>query len=48
MIIGIVTFAQIMASFIEIIQKYDQRMGNDDNGSDLNNWTLLLARLDST
>jgi hypothetical protein len=44
LLIGIVTFSQIMGSFIEIIQNYDQRMGNDNNGSDLNNWTLLLGR----
>lgn len=36
-----------MGSFIEIIQNYDQRMGNDSNGSDLNNWTLLLTRFAS-
>lgn len=44
MLIGIVCFSQIMGSFIEIIQNYDQRMGNESNGSDLNNWTLLLTR----
>lgn len=47
MLIGIVCFSQIMGSFIEIIQNYDQRMGNDSNGSDLNNWTLLLTRFAS-
>lgn len=47
MLIGIVLFSQIMGSFIEIIQNYDQRMGNDNNGSDLNNWTLLLGRFSS-
>lgn len=47
MLIGIVCFSQIMGSFIEIIQNYDSRMGQDTNGSDLNNWTLLLTRFAS-
>ena len=33
-----------MSSFIEIIQNYDQRMGNEDKGSELNNWMTLLTR----
>ena len=33
-----------MSSFIEIIQNYDQRLGNDDKGSGLNNWMNLLSR----
>jgi hypothetical protein len=41
---GIVFFSQIMSSFIEIIQNYDQRMGNEDKGSELNNWMTLLTR----
>ena len=44
MLIGIVFFSQIMGSFIEIIQEYDQRMGQDDKGSELNNWMTLLTR----
>lgn len=44
MLIGIVCFSQIMGSFIEIIQNYNQSMDNESNGSDLNNWTLLLTR----
>lgn len=45
MLVGIVCFSQIMGSFIEIIQNYDNRIDNNDDGSDLNNWTLLLNRL---
>ena len=34
-----------MGSFIEIIQNYDQRMGNDNKYvSELNNWMTLLTR----
>lgn len=45
MLLGIVFFSQIMGSFIEIIQNYDQRMGGDnDRGSGLNNWMNLLSR----
>ena len=44
MLIGIVFFSQIMSSFIEIIQNYDQRMGNDDKGAGLNMWMNLLSR----
>ena len=44
MFFGIVFFSQIMGSFIEIIQEYDQRMGQDDKGSELNNWMTLLTR----
>ena len=44
MLVGIVFFSQIMGSFIEIIQNYDSRMGNDDKGSDLNSWMTRLTR----
>lgn len=44
MLVGIVFFSQIMGSFIEIIQSYDQRMGGDDKGSNLNSWMTLLTR----
>lgn len=44
MLIGIVFFSQIMGSFIEIIQNYDQRLGNDDKGAGLNDWMNLLSR----
>jgi hypothetical protein len=33
-----------MGSFIEIIQEYDQRISQDDKGSELNNWMTLLTR----
>lgn len=44
MLVGIVFFSQILSSFIEIIQNYDNRMGDDDKGSELNNWMTLLTR----
>jgi hypothetical protein len=44
MLVGIVFFSQIMGSFIEIIQNYDSRMGNNDKGSDLNSWMTRLTR----
>ena len=44
LLVGIVCFSQIMGSFIEIIQNYDARLGNENYGQDLNNWTLLLTR----
>ena len=44
MLVGIVFFSQIMGSFIDIIQSYDQRMGGDDKGSNLNSWMTLLTR----
>lgn len=44
MLIGIVFFSQIMGSFINIVQNYDQRMGNDESNSDLTNWMALLIR----
>lgn len=37
-------FAQIIGSFIEIIQSYDQSMGNEEMGSSLNSWMTLLSR----
>ena len=41
---GIGFFSYIMNSFQEIIKNYDQRMGNDNEGSDLNNWIMRLTR----
>ena len=44
MLVGITFFAQIIGSFIEIIQSYDQSMGNEEMGSSLNSWMTLLSR----
>jgi hypothetical protein len=44
MLVGITFFAQIIGSFIEIIQNYDQSMGQEDKGSNLNSWMTLLTR----
>ena len=44
MLIGIIFFSQIMGSFIEIVQNYDQRMGKESHGDDLTNWMALLIR----
>ena len=44
MLVGIVFFSQILSSFIEIIQNYDVRKGDDDKGSELNDWMTLLTR----
>jgi hypothetical protein len=48
MLIGIVVFSQIIQSFIQIIQNYDSNKGDNVNdGSELHNWTLLIARFAS-
>jgi len=44
MLTGIVFFSHIMGQFIEIIQNYASRMGNEDRGSELNTWMNLLNR----
>ncbi len=45
MLVGITFLDQIICSFIEIIQNYDQSMGAEDKGSNLNSWMTLLTRL---
>ena len=44
MLVGIVFFSQMMGSFIEIIQNYNERMGSEEGGQDLNSWLQRLTR----
>ena len=48
MLIGIVYFSHVMNSFIQIVQSYELKMGQDDQmGSDLNNWMTRLTRFEN-
>ena len=44
MLVGIVFFSQMMGSFIDIIKQYNERMGTDETGTDLNVWLQRLTR----
>lgn len=44
MIGGVGFFSYIMGSFIGIIQKFDDLLGEKDESNDLHNWINLLNR----
>jgi hypothetical protein len=44
MICGVAFFSYIMGSFIGIIQKFDDLLGEKDESNDLHNWLNLLNR----
>jgi hypothetical protein len=44
MILGVTFFSYIMGNFIDIISNYDEKKGNIDKSTDLNNWLTLLTR----
>ena len=44
MLVGIVFFSQMMGSFIDIIKNYNDRIGGDEEESDLNLWLQRLTR----
>ena len=44
MIGGVGFFSYIMGSFIAIIQKFDDLLGEKDESNDLHNWLNLLNR----
>ena len=44
MLVGIVFFSQMMGSFIDIIKNYNERVGGEEEESDLNLWLQRLTR----
>lgn len=47
MIGGVAFFSYTMGNFIEIITNYDQKMGDVNRDSDLNNYLMLLSRFNN-
>lgn len=44
MLCGVAFFSYIMGNFIEILQNYQLKMGNEDKTAMLHDWLLHLTR----
>lgn len=44
MLCGVAFFSYIMGNFIEILQNYQLKMGNEDKSADLHEWLVHLTR----